>query len=691
MGLMRSLYAGVSGLRNHQVMMDVLGNNISNVNTIGFKAGRASFSETFAQTLRGTTQPISSLGGTNPMQVGLGMSLSTIDTLFGQGNIETTGQTTDLAIQGDGFFVVSDGTNRYYTRAGNFQFDANGTLIMPNSGVRVQGYLANEEGKIEAGSPLTDITLPFGKKISARATSHVTLAGNLDASAEAQGNILKTNAVYAVEDGDSDLEGLLATGNANAKITSLSSGTTEVKVSYGGTDHSYKYVTTDTTVGNTSFHTLNDLIAEINNDFSAAGLTASLTADGSLQFAGSAQVSVWSDHPNLLKAFQSLNGDLSLGNTTSDVFSHAARADDLLTNLRDKNGQSLGLVVGDEVNINGFRGGEALPAHSFTIAATSTYQDYATQISSALNLTNEKAVEINEDDGALKIHADGGKIYEITGLDIRADDTVGAGGTDRTAFNAIFDSSPGHYSELQKAEDVKQSASITVYDSLGNSFDITLIFTKDVTEPNRWKWETQVPEPASVNGEKNGFVEFNNDGSIKTFEFDDGSTTLQLNPGTGSDDLVNIELDPGTLGGFDGITQMAGPSTPVLITSQDGYGMGNLERITVDETGKISGAFSNGVVQLLGQITLASFNNPGGMMRVEGNLFGISGNSGDPIFSAAGEGISASIISGALEQSNVDLAEEFTKMIVAQRGFQANARIITTSDDMLQEVTNLKR
>ncbi len=136
---------------------------------------------------------------------------------------------------------------------------------------------------------------------------------------------------------------------------------------------------------------------------------------------------------------------------------------------------------------------------------------------------------------------------------------------------------------------------------------------------------------------------------------------------------------------------MAGPSTSVLITSQDGYGMGNLERITVDETGKISGAFSNGVVQLLGQITLASFNNPGGMMRVEGNLFGISGNSGDPIFSAAGEGISASIISGALEQSNVDLAEEFTKMIVAQRGFQANARIITTSDDMLQEVTNLKR
>ncbi|GAB4364560.1 MAG: hypothetical protein Kow0042_03220 [Calditrichia bacterium] len=691
MGLMRSLYAGVSGLRNHQIMMDILGNNISNVNTIGFKTGRVSFSETFAQTLRGTTKPLSNLGGTNPMQVGLGMSLSSIDTLFGQGNIETTGQVTDLAIQGDGFFIVSDGTTRYFTRAGNFQFDANGSLIMPASGVRVQGYLANEEGKIEAGSPLTDIVLPFGKKISAKATSSVTLAGNLDSSAKPKGNILKTDAVYAIETGDSDLEGLLATGSANDKITSLPPGTTEIKVTYDGVERSYKYVEIDTTVGNTNFHTLNDLIAEINNDFGAAGLNATLNASGALEFSGTAVVSVDSNHPNLNKALQSLNGDLALGSTTSDEFSHVARATDLLTSLRNKNGQSLGLVVGDEINIQGFVGGSAITPYSFVVSATSTYQDYTTQIETALDLTNDKGVEINQEDGSLKIHADGGKIYEITRLDIRADDTVGAGGTNRTAFNAIFDSTSGHYSQLQKAEDVKQSASITVYDSQGNAFDLTMIFTKDLTAPNRWKWEVQVPEPARVTGGETGYVEFNSDGSLKAFEFDDGSSTLQLNPGTGSDDLVSINLNPGDFGGFDGITQMAGNSTSVLITNQDGHGMGSLERITNDQAGNIYGAFTNGVVQLLGQLALASFNNPGGLVRTQDNLFGLSGNSGDAIISTAGEGISASIVSGALEQSNVDLAEEFTKMIVAQRGFQANARIITTSDDLLSEVTNLKR
>ena len=241
MGLMRSLYAGVSGLRNHQVMMDVLGNNISNVNTIGFKSGRVSFSETFAQTLRGTTQPISNIGGTNPIQVGLGMSLSSIDTLFGQGNIESTGQTTDLAIQGNAFFVVSDGSSRQYTRAGNFQFDANGSLIMPSNGAKLQGFMANDEGEIVAGTPISDLAIPLSKKLAAKATSNVSLAGNLDAEAEPQGNILKTASVFAIESGNSDIDGLLAadgTGTVNtySQITTLSPGSTEVKVNVDGTE-----------------------------------------------------------------------------------------------------------------------------------------------------------------------------------------------------------------------------------------------------------------------------------------------------------------------------------------------------------------------------------------------------------------------------------------------------------------------
>lgn len=701
MGLMRSLYAGVSGLRNHQVMMDVIGNNISNINTIGFKVGRVSFSETFAQTLRGTTQPLANLGGTNPMQVGLGMSLSTIDTLFSQGNIETTGQTTDLAIQGDGFFVVSDGEQRMYTRAGNFQFDANGSLIMPGSGFRVQGYLANDQGKIEAGTPLTDITLPFGKKIAAKATTEVTVAGNLDASAEPQGNILQTSAIYAIEHGDSDVNGLLATGNANERITGVFPNSTKVtiKVNDGTTETSkeYTYVSEDNgVVGNGAFHSLNDLIAEINNDFfsGGSGLQVSLNSDGSLQFqnnyTGSITLSISSSNPVLKKALHEGDYTLNVSDTmTTDQFSHVAKSTDLLVELRDENGQSLGLESGDQITIQGMKGGVAITPSTFTVGATTTYSQYASEIETALGLTNSKGVEISEDDGSLVINADGGKIYELTALDITATDAGGSFAP--TVFNQIFNSTPGNYKEIQEAEDVQQSASITVYDTLGNAVDLTVIFTKDVTSPNRWKWEVQVPDPITVTGGGTGYVEFNSDGSLETFVYDDGSSSLQLDPGNGTGSLLSIDLEPGTLGGFDGITQLAGSNSSVLITSQDGYGMGTLDRIVIDEVGRISGAFTNGVVQLLGQLALASFNNPGGLMRTEDNLFALSGNSGDPIIATPGQGISATIISGALEQSNVDLAEEFTKMIVAQRGFQANARIITTSDDLLAEVTNLKR
>lgn len=702
MGLMRSLYAGVSGLRNHQVMMDVIGNNISNVNTIGFKTGRVSFSETFAQTLRGTTQPVTNVGGTNPMQVGLGMSLSTVDTLFGQGNIETTGQTTDLAIQGDGFFVVGDGTNRYFTRAGNFQFDANGTLIMPGSGMRVQGYMANKDGKIEAGSPLTDIVLPFGKKIGAKQTSQVTLAGNLDAAAKPVGNILKTDAIYAIEQGNSDVNGLLATGDANDKITGMIPNNTEVSITVNdGTTEitkSYKYVSEDNgVVGNGAFHTLQDLIDEVNNDFGSINLSASLNGSGALEFTnnGSGNVDFTvgsSNNPILDKALHSGTETLAASSShVTDEFSHRATATDLLVNLRDANGQSLGLQANDEITMNGLVGGNAISPYSFTIDGATTFGDFANKIETAFNITNEKGVEIDPDTGALKINADGGKIYELSALDIRADDTPGAGGTERTVFDNIFDSTPGHYSEIQKAEDAQQSSTITVYDSMGNPFDLTIIYTKDVTQPNRWKWEVQVPEPATPAGGQTGYVDFNDDGSLKNFRFDDGSSTLQIDPGNGSNNLISIDLQPGTLGGFDGITQLAGANSSVLMTSQDGYGMGTLDRIVIDEAGRISGAYTNGVVQMMGQIALANFNNPGGLMRTQDSMFQISGNSGDPIISTAGEGINASIISGAIEQSNVDLAEQFTNLIVAQRGFQANARIITTSDDMLAEVTNLKR
>ncbi|HMS02721.1 MAG TPA: flagellar hook-basal body complex protein, partial [Gemmatimonadaceae bacterium] len=163
--MLRSLFAGVSGLRNHQVRMDVIGNNISNVNTVAFKAGRVTFKEGFAQLLQGASRPPGDQGGINPIQIGLGMQIGSIDQIFNQGNIETTGLVTDLAIQGDSLFVVRKGNQSFYTRSGNFQVDALGQLVSPTNGFVVQGRMY-ENGILQDG--IQDIRLPFGQKVSAR-------------------------------------------------------------------------------------------------------------------------------------------------------------------------------------------------------------------------------------------------------------------------------------------------------------------------------------------------------------------------------------------------------------------------------------------------------------------------------------------------------------------------------------------
>jgi flagellar hook protein FlgE len=178
--MLRSLFTGVSGLRNHQVRMDVIGNNIANVNTVAYKASRVTFKEGFAQLLQGASRPPGDQGGINPIQVGLGMQVGSIDQLFAQGNFETTGQTTDLAIQGDGMFVVRKGNQSFYTRSGNFQLDADGRLVSPTNGFVVQGQLY-VDGQLQDG--IQDIRLPFGQRVSAQPTTRMRLAGNLNASA----------------------------------------------------------------------------------------------------------------------------------------------------------------------------------------------------------------------------------------------------------------------------------------------------------------------------------------------------------------------------------------------------------------------------------------------------------------------------------------------------------------------------
>lgn len=181
--MMRSLYAGVSGMQNHQTRMDVIGNNISNVNTTGFKRGRVNFQDMISQQTAGAAAPTDEVGGVNPKEVGLGMTIASIDTIFNQGNLQSTGVSTDIAIQGNGFFVLKSGDETFYTRNGNFGVDQDGTLVNPANGMRVQGWMAQElngEQVINTASSVEDLIIPVGGKDPAKATTNIDFACNLN-------------------------------------------------------------------------------------------------------------------------------------------------------------------------------------------------------------------------------------------------------------------------------------------------------------------------------------------------------------------------------------------------------------------------------------------------------------------------------------------------------------------------------
>lgn len=396
--MLRSLFSGITGLRAHQTMMDVVGNNISNVNTTGFKSSSTIFEDTLSQMVRAAASPGQGVGGLNPAQIGLGVQMGAISTNFGQGSAQTTNKTSDLMIQGDGFFILMKGNEEIYTRAGNFNFDTDGRLTN-NQGFTVQGYPA-VNGVPDTSQPLRDIELPAGTTLPPDPSSLVEINGNI-----------------------------------------------------------------------------------------ASGTTGTITRSA----------------------------------TTYDIL-----------------------------------GGE----HILTITMT-------------WNGTN--------------------------GFDVD-----------------VADSAPGSST-------------------------------------------TQ------------GSITFDNTGAATI-----APTQVTFADGT----VVDIELA--------GTTNFGGPAS-FDVKNTDGYASGSLEQYKIAPDGSVVGVFSNGEKLTMAQVALANFNNPAGLEKIGNTAFRATTNSGLPQRGIAATGGRGTLISGTLEMSNVDLAAEFTNLIIAQRGFQANSRVVTSSDEMLQDLVNLKR
>jgi flagellar hook protein FlgE len=406
----RSLFSAVSGLTNHQTWLDVIGNNIANSNTPGFKASAVVFQDILSQTLSAGVTPSDNLGGINPIQVGLGVTVGSVTPNFLQGSIQTTNRNTDIAIQGDGFFIVANGSNLYYTRAGAFTIDANGNLVEQATGFKVQGV----DG---------DIQINLGEQGPAAATTLAQLKGNLD---------------YSAPDGT-----------------------------------------------------------------------------------------------------------------------------------------------------------------EFVMTAT-------------------------------------------------------------------------------------------VQDSVGAPHTLTVTFTKNfAATAGQWDWEVTSSDPAIATiNTGTGSLVFDENGAIASGDSQDIS--LDYAAGTAVSTPQTITLDFGSTLNSTPMTGLASPSTAAL-ARQDGLASGTLQSFAVGSDGTITGFFSNGTTQQLAQIQLASFNNPSGLLQVGQNHYQQSAASGVPNSGSPGVAGRGILTPGSLEASNVDLAKEFTNMILAQTGFQANARTIQASDQLLQELVNLRR
>lgn len=700
----RSMSTAVSGLRDQQVMLDVIANNIANSGTIGFKRSRVTFKESFAVLLQGASRPPGDQGGVNPLQVGNGSAIGSIDNLFSQGTISSTGNQTDIAIRGDGFFVVSDGQRNLYTRAGSFQWDAQGDLVIPFNGMKVQGRIADSNGLVDDGSPISNITVPFGTVDAAKVTTSVNFVGNLNADAQPVGNILKTARLYSREitGSTSDMNGLYGNGSADLQITGLSSMSTTVTVSAtdsasGAKSKTYTYVAEDAGVGSMDFHTLDDLIAEINNDFSDANMafTASLNDRGAIEFTnlGAANNSLTLSSVNsvLNKSLACANG--LVGTNTTDEFSHVATAADRITDLRNSSGQDLGLTVADTISVNGRVGGSPITQGNIAIddgtGQSITYGGYVQSLKDIFGIANVNGIEIDANNGSTVINADGGLNSEISAVNIARDPAVpNADGVD--VFNKVYDATVGNWTETREAKDVTHSASVQVYDSLGNEHNLSMDFKKDTRLPNRWEWSISIPEPAELSGGYSGAVTFDAEGNLESYNYSQGASSFTFDPKNGADVPVEIVLNFGTIGSADGVAQFSNNST-VIARDQNGYSSGSLDNVSIGSDGTITGQFTNGNTRTIAKLVLATFNNSAGLQRVGDNTYDVSSNSGLPILGFAGTSINAVITPGAVEMSNVDIAEEFTNMIIAQRTFQANARTITTSDELLQETVNLKR
>ena len=863
--MMRSMFSGISGLKGFQSSMDVIGNNIANVNTVGFKVSRTTFQSMLNQTVVGAKSPeAGGRGGTNAMQIGLGSQVGSIGKIMTQGSFQNTGKKTDLGLQGDGFFVLSDGLQNFYSRSGDFQLDESGTFIQPSTGLKLQGWLSRVDPKtgqryLDLDKPPSDLFITAGMTMPAKATSNMEIGGNLNTdvgidpltiSVKNPDDPTKSYKVRFTFEKMSpfDTEKLFSgstikyTWNAEivdwnasspSELPELSETTGMVELNqFGQIERFYKYDTTmlagqDSSANLFTTSIINGnsertwfnyspiqpaipeaIVDSIKNIFDAddngildkiitkavynaenTEYTITDTGGGVLGTEGKiVNVNFNSIKPasgDKVNIAYYTQEDMAYTDTKtkyiisgpilpSESTSGEITEDDLIVTGLDSTGaiigtltantdytydsntgtvtiinnSAAGLASAEKLRIeycteDSFTGNGTKPSFQLTKKAISIPTGFVTGSStggldSKINIDMQFVLdqETQKIEFMTNYGFDGATIADPTQFYIEYAnpdnpvefDTVDVlvNGSEKAAVSIpktgdikFFDKNDTQNYVIGDYDSPKYTTSTQVFDSLGKAYTVFIEFQK--LKENQWAWrateetgipisyidgdeKTYTPTPNDMTAIVGGIVEFDSGGRVSSLK------ALRQNGLVEDDiDIGRIKFDPGALVDdgaapppeeganainagidFSELVQFSGEFS-TTVSYQDGNAMGVLQNFAINQMGELMGTFSNGKSDVLGQIALALFNNPAGLNEVGNTLYQVSANSGVAQVGLAGAGGRGTISPGVLEMSNVDLAEEFTGMVIVQRAFQANARTVTTVDQILQELVNLKR
>ncbi|MCY2927177.1 MAG: flagellar hook-basal body complex protein [Planctomycetota bacterium] len=676
---MNSLLSGISGLQAQQTMLDVAGNNLANLNTTAYKSSRVTFSDLLSQTLQQAGSPSTGTGGTNPIQVGSGVQVASVDRNMTQGALMNTGQPLDMAIDGSGYFVLNDGKKDVYTRVGNFAVDAQFNLVDPSTGNRVQRI--GSEGIADGfQSPSSnDIRIPYDVALPAKQTGSVSYTGNLSAD--------ETSATTTA----------LTSGLQYTKAGTAASPTTLLKnldVASGLTDSSAVQITGTRRDGSAVNATFNIQVTPSTNVLSSVtqytvGGTAATSAD---LLSGIDQGTGLTDGDTF-----TITGTDSNGSAVNATYTYAAgdTMADLLAGINGIYAGATATMTDGQIVLTDNAAGSGLSTLSIQYAGAGTFSLPANFTQTAKGSEGSSLGELADAITAAFANpadaTDKWSTAAIVGGEIHLTDA--RSGYSLTDLNLVCANGtvqfPAYFQMMAAGGQAARNTNIEVYDSQGNSHVMSASFVRSDTR-NTWDMViTSITGDVTLQDRRIEGVTFNADGSfagVKAGESSAFQMTFMADP----TNMRTVDVNLGTIGQFDGLTQFGGAST-VAPGMQDGYAAGWLNSLSVTNEGVLTGVFTNGARRDLAALRIATFQNPAGLANAGNNYFTVSANSGDPVATKALSGSAGGVRGGALEKSNVDVATEFVNLIQAQNGFQANARTIKATNDMLQELTNLTR